>query len=153
MGAIHGAPLGIREIHPDVAVALLARKTARVDAVALQLGIRRDRGNFAALAGVRVKSPAVVGALDRLPVARARRKRKRAVRANVAQRERFSRGVAPETSGTSSRVEVTSARPRISSLRSAGYQKPHSISPSMLDAVTPGMERGWFIVRANCARL
>ena len=94
--AVDGAALGIRQIHPDVAVALLARKTARVDAVALQLGIRRDRGNLAALSRVRVKAPAVIRALDGLPVARARRERKRAVRANVAQRERFSRGVAPE---------------------------------------------------------
>src|ERR1700722_3822688 len=52
----------------------------------------------------------------------------------------------PSTSGMSIRVEVTSARPRSSSLRSAGYQKPHSNSPSMLEAVAPEMERDWLIV-------
>src|ERR1700722_20573727 len=52
----------------------------------------------------------------------------------------------PSTSGTSIRIEVTSARPRSSSLRSAGYQKPHSSSPSMLEAVAPGMEGDWLIV-------
>src|SRR5580700_11792888 len=81
--AIDGAALGVCQIHPNIAVALLARKTARIDAVALQLGIRRDRGNLAALSRMRVKSPAVISALNRLSVERACRKRKRAVRANV----------------------------------------------------------------------
>lgn len=56
----------------------------------------------------------------------------------------------PRTSGTSSRVEVVNARPRIWSLRSAGYQKPHSNSPSILDAVTPGIDWGWVIVMRDC---
>jgi hypothetical protein len=41
--------------------------------------------------------------------------------------------------GEENRNEVTSFRPRSSSLRSAGYQKPQSSSPSMLEAVTPGI--------------
>ncbi len=86
----------VREIHPHVAVAPLAREAARVDAVALKLGIRRDRGNLSALPRVRVKSPAVVRTFDRLPIAVARRERKRAVRADVAQREDFPRSVAPQ---------------------------------------------------------
>src|SRR5260221_9629684 len=67
--AIDGASLGIRQVYPNVAVAFLARKTARVDAVALKLGIRRDRGNLAALSRVRAKAPAGIRALDRLPIA------------------------------------------------------------------------------------
>jgi hypothetical protein len=47
------------------------------------------------------------------------------------------------------RIEVTSARSRSSSLRNAGYQKPHSKSDSMLDAVNPGMEMVWLIVPRN----
>src|SRR4029077_1910437 len=66
------------------------------DAVALQLGIRRDRGNLAALSRVRVKAPAVIRTLDGLPVAMSGGKRKRAVRADVAKCERFSGGVAPK---------------------------------------------------------
>src|SRR6202158_3449529 len=55
----------------------------------------------------------------------------------------------PRTSGTSSRVEVASARSRSSSLRSAGYQKPHSNSPSPFEAVTSGIDMGWFVVMRN----
>ncbi len=94
--ALNGAAFGICEVHPNVAIALLAREAARKDALALQLGIRCDRGNFAALSRVRVKSPAVIGAFDRLPVALSCGKRKRAVRANVAQRKGFSNSVSPK---------------------------------------------------------
>src|SRR5271169_4628917 len=51
---------------------------------------------MAALAGVRVELPAVVGAFNGSAVKTAERKRKRAVRADITQREGFSRGVAPQ---------------------------------------------------------
>ena len=53
-------------------------------------------GIAAALAGVRVELPAVVGAFDRGAVEAAKRKRKGAVRADIAQRERLSGSVAPD---------------------------------------------------------
>src|SRR5579864_2873785 len=59
----------------------------------------------------------------------------------------------PRTSGTSSRVEVTRARPRISSLRSAGYQNPHSSSPLMLEAVTPEIDWDWLIRTLSAASM
>ncbi len=59
----------------------------------------------------------------------------------------------PRINGTSSRVEVTSARPRISSLRSAGYQKPHSSSPSILEAVTPEIDWDWLIRTLSAASM
>src|SRR5580704_4249350 len=60
-----GAAFGICHEHPDLAVAFLAGKRARVNAIALELGIRSERGNRAALASVRVKLPAVIRAFDR----------------------------------------------------------------------------------------
>ena len=76
-----------------VAVALLAGKAARIDAVALQLRVRRERGNLAALPCVRVKSPAVVRTFNRLPITVPRRKWKRPVRAHIAQRENLTRSI------------------------------------------------------------
>src|SRR6267142_1102736 len=51
------AALGVCEIYPHIAVALFTEEAARIDAVALKLGIRSDRGHLAALARVCVKSP------------------------------------------------------------------------------------------------
>src|ERR1700704_5408109 len=90
------AAFGVCEIYPHIAVALLTEEAARIDAVALKLGIRSDRGNLAALARVCVKSPAVVRAFDSLPVALARRKRKSPMRTHIANRKRFPRGGAPQ---------------------------------------------------------
>ena len=89
-------PFGVGEIGPDVTVAFLAREAAGKDAAALQLRVVRDGGNDATLAGMRVETPAVVGAFDGLPVIMAKRKREGAVGADVAQGKRFAFGVASE---------------------------------------------------------
>jgi len=98
-GSIHlpdGQALGVREIYPHISIAFFAGKAARENAIALELGIRRDGRNLSTLPRVCVKSPTVVGAFDRLPIAMARRKWKRAVRADIAQRKGFARRVASE---------------------------------------------------------
>src|SRR5579863_9512439 len=84
VGGICRAPFRIRHERPDVSVALLARKASGVDSVAFQLRIRGKRRDMFALAGVRVELPAVIGTLDGGAVESAERKRKRAVRADVA---------------------------------------------------------------------
>src|ERR1700733_11209403 len=91
-----GAAFRIREERPDVAVALLAGKTPGVDSFAFEFGILAERRDGLALPGVRLELPAVVGALYVLAVELAERKRKRAVRADVAQREWFCGSVAAQ---------------------------------------------------------
>ena len=83
---------------------------------------------MAALAGVRVELPAVIGAFDGRAVEAPKRKRKRTVRADVAQRKRLSGGVAPQHQRNFEQHRALEFSPRNSSLRSAGYQNPHRTS-------------------------
>lgn len=90
------AALRIRHVHPEVTVALFTGKCAGVNAIALEPGVGHERGDFAALAGMRVESPAVIGTFDCGAVELAEREWKRAVGANVAQSEGLAARVAAE---------------------------------------------------------
>src|ERR1700681_4260015 len=76
---------GIGNEHPDEVVALFAGIAAGVDAVDFQSLLGYERRNQLALAGVGVKSPAVVGTFDLLAVEVSAGKRHPAMRAGVAQ--------------------------------------------------------------------
>ena len=91
-----GASLGIGEINPHISIALFAWKASRVNAVALKLGIAGDGGNHAALSGVGIKAPAMIGTFDGLPIVAPQRERKSPMWADVAESKGFSRGIASQ---------------------------------------------------------
>src|ERR1700757_3812835 len=83
----HRATFWIRHERPNVPVPLRTWKASRVDSLAFQFGIFCERRDEKALAGVRFKLPAMIGAFDSLAIELPEGKRKRTVRANVPQRE------------------------------------------------------------------
>src|SRR3984957_18945015 len=117
------AAFWIRHKSPDVSVALRTGEAACVDSLTFQFRICCKRRDHKALAGVRFKLPAMVGAFDGFTVKLPEGKGKRTVRAKGLPAT--SR---PRTSGTFSSIARTSLRPVTCSLRSAGYQNPHKNS-------------------------
>jgi hypothetical protein len=90
------AAFWIRHKSPDVSVALRTGEAACVDSLTFQFRICCKRRDHKALAGVRFKLPAMVGAFDGFTVKLPEGKGKRTVRANVAEGEGFADNIATE---------------------------------------------------------
>ena len=116
--AIEARRIRRRHVNPDIAVALLARKCAGIDAVGAEFRVRGERGDFAALARVAVEFPAVITALDRFAVAMAVRKRHAAMRAGVTEGE----GSALRVASDDERDFEEHCRAQIASANFAGAQ-------------------------------
>src|SRR6516225_387578 len=87
---------GIRQVHPQVAVSLLAGKVPGIDAIHFELVARRQGRDGTALTGPRVESPAVILAFNLVPVEITVGERYAAVRAIVAERPCAPLAVATE---------------------------------------------------------
>src|SRR5580704_9289882 len=65
---VRGSAFARRHEYPDVAVALFAGIVSRKNAIDFQFVLAAERWNFHALPTARLKSPAVVTALQSLPI-------------------------------------------------------------------------------------
>src|SRR5215469_13816767 len=85
----------LAEEHPNVALYFLYRVAAGVDAVGGK-GLAWHKRGYLGAASVRVEPPAVIAALDLMPVKPAGAQRHATMRAQIAQRESRARRVAPD---------------------------------------------------------